>query len=183
MEPCRKCGTPNPVANQYCRKCGATLDVSTVEVKAQRRPVLPSLSGIRWRWVGLGALVTLGIVSTMLGGLAVIARFAISVGPGSVCVDLASLADRFIGLAIAAVATFLLAFGLGGMFTGWVARRRAAAEAVLASIAVLILTGSAGMLLTEDAPIVAAVLALPSAVLAALGGRLGGLLGRRATQQ
>lgn len=181
LEPCRKCGSPNPKTNQYCRSCGAVLEVSTTLVKAQRSWILPAAKGIRWKWVVFGAFATLGLAGVLLAGLYLIASLLLSDTAGLGVTDLASLRDELLGFVIVSAALFLLAFGLGGVATSLVARRRAVIESAIAAFFVLILFGAVGISVTSDAVVVAAVLALPCVALAGLGGWIGELFagGRR----
>ncbi len=174
--PCRKCGTPNPIGNEYCRKCGAVLAVPTAAVKAQRRPVLPAMKGIRWRWVGMSVLVILGAMAILLGAVMLVAYFAFDALMDTKFHDLGGMTSEFLGLAIAVVTSFLVAFALGGLAVAWLAGRRIVMEPVIAAFVVLTLLGVVGSAVTGDALLIAAVMLLPSAALAGLGGRLGDLV-------
>ena len=173
MEPCRKCGTPNPEANQYCRGCGAVLNVSTAMVEAQRSLLLPASRGIKLRWIALGAASMLGFAAVLVGALVVVVGATAGAAAGG-----GSVADRLRGLPIAASVVLLLAFGLGGVSVAWMSRGRTVLEPVISSLAVLALLGAAASTLSADAVWVAALLALPGALLAGLGGWVGELFGK-----
>lgn len=169
--PCRKCKTPNPSTNQYCRSCGAVLQVSTALVEAQPKTILPFVRRFRWKWVALGVPVILGAATIALVGFAIVASLLL--GAGATGGSLASLGSRAPGLAVAGGAVFLLAFALGGLVVGRMARERSIAEPALASLIVLGVLAAAGSALSGDAALVAAVLALPAAVAAGFGGSFG----------
>jgi hypothetical protein len=171
VDPCRKCGTPNPPSNQYCRKCGAVLAVATALVRAQPRTLIPLPRGFRWRWVALGALVILGtatlvLAATFVAGTAVL-------GSGLEGGSLRGLGAGASGFVVAAGAALLVAFFLGGWLTSRLSRVRRVAEAAIAALAVLVFLAVAGAALSTDLVAVAAALALPCVAAAGLGGRLG----------
>ena len=60
-EPCRKCGTENPVTNEYCCSCGAVLQISTSVMKAQPKAKLPIVNSFQIKWVFTGLFVILGL--------------------------------------------------------------------------------------------------------------------------
>jgi hypothetical protein len=170
-QPCRKCQTPNPATNQYCRKCGAVLQVSTTMVEAQPKTILPFVKRFRWKWVALGVPVILGAATIALVGFAAIAAVVLgaSAGTGS----LSSLGSRAPGLAIGGGVALLVAFALGGLVVGKMARERSIAEPALAALIVLGVLAAAGTSLSGDALLIAAVLALPCAAAAGFGGGFG----------
>ena len=169
--PCRKCKTPNPVTNQYCRSCGAVLQVSTTLVKAQPKTILPLVRKFRWKWVALGVPVILGAATIALLGFVVVA--ALLFDSATTGGSLSTLGSRAPGLAIAGGVVFLLAFALGGMVVGRMAGERSIAEPALASLLVLGLLAAAATPLSGDAALIAAVLALPAAIAAGFGGSFG----------
>jgi hypothetical protein len=169
--PCRKCQTPNPATNQYCRKCGAVLQVATALVQAQPKTLLPFTRRFRWRWVALGVPVILGAATLAVVGIAVAATAVLD--SNETAGSLAALGSRAPGLAVGAGAAFLLAFAVGGLVVGRMAKERSIAEPALASLVVLCLLAAAASPLSGDAPLIAAVLALPAALAAGLGGWFG----------
>jgi len=169
--PCRKCQTPNPVTNQYCRSCGAVLQVSTTLVKAQPKTILPFARKFRWKWVVLGVPVILGAATIAIVGFTVAA--AVLLDPGAASGSLSSLGSRAPGLTVAGGAVFLAAFVLGGLVLGRMAGERSIAEAALASLIVLGVLAAAGTPLSNDAALIAAVLALPASIAAGIGGSFG----------
>ncbi len=172
MEPCRKCGTPNPQSNQYCLSCGAVLSVSTSMVRAQPKTLLPFTNQFRWRWVVLGTLAILGTTTLALTGVAVTAVLVMEsdMKTGS----LGSIGARVPGLVIAGAAVFLGAFALGGWIVARMARGKTIAEPALAAILVLGLLAGAGSALSPDALMAAAAMTLPCVFMAAVGGWFGG---------
>jgi len=176
--PCRKCGAPNPLSNEYCRKCGALLDVATAEIKAQRRPILPSVREIHWRWVGMSALVILGLMAILMGVLSLVAWLVFDVINKAKFHDFGSMTDELAGLAIAAFTLFVISFGLGGLVVAWLTNQRTVVEPTIAAFVVLALLGVVGSAITDDALWAAAVMLVPSAALAGLGGHVGELLSR-----
>lgn len=172
--PCRKCKTPNPISNEYCRKCGAVLTVSTAEVRAQPKPVLPDRKGIRWHWVGMGSLVILGL-AVVLQLILLAAAWMVIDSPTRIY-GTGSSTDNFIGFSMMAGILFLLSFVFGGIAITWLSKRHSILEPIIASFFVLLLLACAGWSVTEDAPFLAALAALPLAILAGLGGKLGELL-------
>ena len=178
MQPCRKCGTPNPESNLYCRKCGAVLAVATRAVRAQPRTFIPLPKGFRWRWVGLGVLALLGTATLAGIGLAIAAAALLGASASSGGGSLRALGARAPGFAVAAAAVFLLAFALGGFAVARRSRGRTVAEPALAALVVLGILAATGTAISSDAPLIAAVLALPCAAMAALGGWFGEVRGR-----
>ncbi len=172
MDPCRKCKTPNPPTNQYCRVCGAVLAVPTSMVKAQRSWIVPAAKTIRWKWIILGAWATIGLSAILLGFLYVVASFLFEQADGEPAPDLAALADDVLALIVIGAFLFLIAFGLGGLALGLIAKKSTVRESVIAALLVVVLFGAAGSLLTADLPIIIGVLAVPSIALAGLGGWL-----------
>ncbi|MCP4679855.1 MAG: hypothetical protein GY854_31055 [Deltaproteobacteria bacterium] len=176
--PCRKCGSPNPLSNEYCRQCGAVLDVATAEVKAQRRPILPAVKEIHWRWVGMSALVTLGLMAILMGVLSLVAWLVFDVINQAEFYDFGAMTNEFAGLAIAAVTLFIISFGLGGLAIAWITKQHTVIEPTIAAFVVLTLLGVVGSSVTDDALWAVAVMLVPSAALAGLGGHVGELLSR-----
>jgi hypothetical protein len=170
--PCRKCNTPNPATNQYCRSCGAVLQVSTTLVKAQPKTILPFVRRFRWKWVALGVPVILGATTIALLGFALVATVLLgaTAGAGS----LSSIGSRAPGLLVAGGIVVLAAFALGGLAVGRMAKERSIAEPALASLVVLGVLAVAGTTISGDAALIAAVLALPCAAAAGFGGGFGG---------
>jgi len=174
---CRKCGSPNPDSNQYCNKCGCVLDVATSLVRAQPRTLLPFVQRFRWRWVGLSALVIMG--TTTVAAIGVVAAAAVILGQGPAPDSLGAIAARAPGLAALTAVAVLAAFWLGGLVSARMSRGRTVAESALAALVVLGLLTAVGSSLSRDAPLGAALLALPCAFAAALGGWLGELGARK----
>lgn len=181
--PCRKCGAPNPLGNEYCRKCGAVLSVATAEVKAQRKPVLPAVKQLKWGWAFLGALIMLGIITILLGAVFFLAKVVFDVKSAGASPDLRTLASDFLGVSIIAALAFLAAFGLGGAAVSWMSRSRLVLEPAIGAFMVLALLAVIGSVLSRDLGIAAGVMLMPSAALAALGGRLGVALVERAQKK
>ena len=171
MRNCRKCGSPNPDSNQYCAKCGCVLDVATSMVRAQPRTFIPFVQKFRWRWVALCALVMMGTATLAAAGVGAAAVGMLSEGMASG--SLGALAAKAPGLAVLAGAAALAAFALGGLVSARMSRGRTVAEAALAALAVLGLLAVVGSSFSSDAPLGAALLALPCAFAAALGAWLG----------
>ena len=166
-KPCRKCGTPNPMENIYCRKCGAVLSVSTGVIRAQRKPLVLRYAGMKWRFVPAGLFIMLGVAALGLGAAALL-----GVGPALSGGELgAGILNTilFIGL------LFFIAFFIGGAVLSLISRRTAGPEAILASILAVMLLGVIGSALATDLLIAAAVALLPSAGAAWLGARVGAL--------
>ena len=151
------------------------LSASTIAVRSQLKPVSPPRKGIRWRWVGLGTFLILGLITVLQGTLFLVAWLIMDLKTSVGIRDLSALTNELLGLSIAAAILFLLAFGLGGAGLAWLSKRNTALEPVIAAFVVLFLLGMVGSALTKDAPIVIGVLAVPLATLAGLGGRLGEL--------
>jgi len=168
---CRKCAAQNPDTNQYCHKCGCVLDVATSMVRAQPRTFIPFVQKFRWRWVALSALVIMGTTTLAVTGVGLAA--AGSLGQGIAADSLGATAAKAPGLAVLAVVALLAAFGLGGLVSARMSRGRTVAESALAALVVLGLLTVVGSSLSHDAPLGAALLALPCAFVAALGGWLG----------
>jgi len=170
-KPCRKCGAVNVETNAYCRECGAVLSVSTSIVGSQGRPVEPGPTGFRWRWVGLSALAMLGTTAVALAGFVAVAVLALDLGEAMG--SLGSMGQRFPALAAGFGLSFLAAFFVGGLAAARVSRGRTVAEPVVGALVVLTVLGLAGLGASEDAPILAGVLALPCAAAAGVGGWIG----------
>jgi len=161
---CRKCGTNNRPDNSYCRKCGAVLDITTAAINAQPKPVTPDPKGIRWRYVGVGIFVMLGLTSCFLGAAAVLYS-VLDVGKSGLS---GLVADLFVFIGFVGV-LFLIAFGLGGVVMAWLSRRPVTKEVTIATVAVIALLGAAGSTLTADMLIVAGIVIMPSVAAAWLG--------------
>jgi len=170
LESCRKCGTPNPKTNQYCKSCGAVLNVATAMVRAQPRTLMPFRERFRWRWVFLGALVMLGIGAFAVVGIGIAGAVLLGAAATGSLTDIGSRAP---GFAAAAGGVFLLAFALGGFAVAKMSKGRTVAEPAVASLMVLALIGATSMALSPDALVAAAILALPGALAAAAGGWFG----------
>ncbi len=171
---CSKCNTPNPISNDYCRKCGAMLGVSTTMfLRAKSLLVLPATKEMSWRWVGLGTLLIIGLMSVFMALLSftawLILDFSSSTGTG----DLGAIFDEFFGLSIVAAILFLAAFGFGGVLISWFSKPRTVYEPGIAAILVLVLLGTVASSLIDDAALLAGILAIPAAILAWIGGRIG----------
>lgn len=170
---CGKCGAVNPGTNEYCRRCGAIIGVTTAMIRAQKKPFMPRIQGVRWRWVGLGALVLLGANALAAGAAA--GLFFAFFGPAA-GVD-AGLLGRFAGLMAALGVAGLAAFAAGGAFMGFLSRQPGAAEPALAACLVIGLLAVVGSALTSDAILVAGLALLPCAAAAGLGGRMASFFG------
>ena len=171
MRNCRKCAAPNPDTNQYCHKCGCVLDVATSLVRAQPRTFIPFVQKFRWRWVALSGLVIMGTTTLAAVGVGL----AVAGGLGQIAAgdSLGAAAAKAPGLAVLVVVAVLAAFALGGLVAARMSRGRTVAEPALAALAVLGLLTVVGSSISRDAPLGAALLALPCAFAAALGGWLG----------
>lgn len=161
---CRKCATENRADNIYCKKCGAVLDVKTVQIKAQAKPVAPKLRGIGWRYVLIGVFVMLGFVC-FFGG----AAFLVSKMLGFFSGGFESIADNLLSIGIGATALFVVAFGISGVVLAWLAKERITNEVSISATVVIAALGAAGAAVTVDIAIVAALLFVPSVVSAVLG--------------
>lgn len=177
MKSCRKCAADNPDSNQYCHKCGCVLDVATSLVRAQPRTLVPFVQRFRWRWVALAALVIMG--TTTLAAVGIGAAAAGTFDQGIAGESLGAVAAKAPGFAALAVAAVLAAFALGGLVSAKMSRGRTVAESALAALVVLGLLTGAGSSVSRDAPLAGAILALPCAFVAALGGWLGELGARK----
>ena len=173
MEPCRKCKTLNPSSNQYCLSCGAVLNVSTAMVRAQPKTLMPLRNRFSWKWLLLGTLAMLGISALALvgGGALLASSIGAAVGSGS----LTSTAAKAPGMAVLCAVLFLLSFLLGGWAVARMSKGRTVIEPVIASLLVLGILGGASASLSPDAIWIAAVAALPCALVSALGGWIGEL--------
>jgi hypothetical protein len=87
--------------------------------------------------------------------------------------SLSVIASKAPGFAVVAVAAALAAFALGGLVSARMSRGRTVAESALAALVVLGLLTLVGSSFSSDAPLGAALLALPCAFVAALGAWLG----------
>jgi hypothetical protein len=173
---CTKCNTPNPISNDYCRKCGAVLGVSTTLIqRAKSLLVLPVTKKMSWRWVGLGALIIIGMMSVFVAVLSLISWMILDFSSRTGSGDLGAIFNEFIGLSIVAATLFLAAFGFGGVLISWFAKPRTVFEPGLAAILVLVLLGTVASSLVDDAALLAGIMAVPAAILAWLGGRIGSI--------
>ncbi len=168
---CRKCGTKNPKQNDYCRRCGALLAISTTLIKAQKGPVLPLVKEVRVKYVILGAAAMLGLITVLLvaGGAVALLLFDVSLGSSGGGSGSGNLIAVLVGTGV----LFLLGFGIGGFALSWLLKGRPIAESVIATFLVLALLAAIGYPLSNDAPIIAAIWLLPSVLAAALGNKLG----------
>ncbi len=173
QQPCRKCRTLNPVGNQYCRKCGAVLEVSTTEVRAQPRPIKPTIKEIRWRWIALGALVVLGVV-TLLLGIFITLTYLIMSSTFEQTKDLAAAAEHFGGVMAGGAMVFIAAFGIGGAATTWLSRQSSFVEPALSALIVVVLLTIIATSMVDGALWITGILVAPCIFMAGLGGRLAG---------
>jgi len=172
LEPCRKCGTPNPKSNQYCKNCGAVLSVATFQVKAHISTLFPVIVGFRWRWVLLGVPVLLGTVFVSAVGIAALLGVMIRNFKGG---SLLFVWAKTPIVAIISILLFMSAFTLGGFMIARVSGKHTVAEPAVASLFVLLCLTLAGFSVSTDAIWVGALFALPCALMGAIGGGLGGL--------
>jgi len=175
LQPCRKCGRPNPPSNEYCAGCGAVLLISTRVMEAQPRAVLPIIRQFELRWLAVGIPVMLGTGTIALVAAAVLVTMVLKWGYSSGH-GLSSLAS---GTSLIFIAMAALAFLAGGALLRWVSRGPRPAEAATASFACALLMGLGLRSLSGDFFIGALLMAVPAALLAALGARLGARTGAR----
>ena len=167
LNKCRKCGTSNRADNAYCRKCGAVLYITTTQVNAQPKPVMPDPTGLKWRFIWLGVFVMLGLVSALL-------FFALFLGSvtGIGANGLSGLVEDLFRLVLLTGVLFFVAFGLSGLVMAWLSKRSVTKEVVIASSVVVALLGAAGSTLTTDLLVVAGMVLPLSAAAAWLGAKL-----------
>ena len=171
---CPKCDTQNPASNDYCRQCGAVLGVTTTMfLRARSLLVLPATREMSWRWVGLGALLIIGLMALFAIALGLAAWLIIDFSQQSGGGDLGAIFNEFVGLSIIAGTLFLAAFGFGGVLISWFSTPRTVYEPAIAAVISLAVLGTVASSLVDDAIILFAIMALPSAILAWLGGRIG----------
>lgn len=91
---CQNCGVESVEGQSYCKRCGASLSVTTTEVAAPRNP-LPKVGGMFWAI----AIFGLGSIATLLGSLVALAAIGMN-GEGI----------RLTGIVVGAVI-----FGIAGM--------------------------------------------------------------------
>lgn len=148
-------------------------------INAQRRPIIPRIRGLSWSWVAICSLVILGFAAVFESGVALYSWIFLEKSGGVGRGDLASTFREFAGFAVAGVAVFLLAFGLGAFAVSRIAKRPMTAESIISAFAVHGLLAFAGSALSRDAYIVSIIMVIPSAVIAGLGARIGELIGGR----
>jgi hypothetical protein len=146
---------------------------TTLIMRAKSLLVVPATKEMSWRWVGLGALVIIGLMSVFVTGLGLIAWLILDFSSHTGTGDLGAIFNEFIGLSIMAATLFLAAFGFGGVLISWFSKPRTVYEPGLAAILVLILLGTVASSLVDDAAFLAGIMAVPAAILAWLGGRIG----------
>ncbi|MCU0663028.1 MAG: hypothetical protein MUC50_11965 [Myxococcota bacterium] len=167
--PCRKCGAPNPPSNQYCRKCGVVLSLSTAMMQRQGKPILPPVREVSWHMVLLACALCLGFSVLTQGTLA-----AISVGLGlKLGPDLGSAMRSLVGVLAISGGLFLLSCALTGAAITWLARRTLVKEPAIGVVLMSAVVGGCLAVLSTDALVVAAIASVPGAAAAALGGLLG----------
>jgi hypothetical protein len=89
--------------------------------------------------------------------------------------DLGAIFNEFVGLSIAAVTLFLAAFGFGGVLISWFSKPRTVHEPGIAAVLVLALLGTVASSLVDDAALLSGIMAVPAAILAWIGGRIGSI--------
>jgi hypothetical protein len=137
-------------------------------VKAQGKPVFPPIREISWRMVFLAAALCLGLTVVTQGALVVISLgLGLKLGP-----DLGSAMRSLVGLVSFSGALFLLSCGLAGVAVSWLARRNLVSEPAIGAALVSVGVGGCLAVFSADALVVAAIVALPGAAVAALGGFL-----------
>ncbi len=172
---CRKCRSPNPASNQYCRKCGAPLRVTTTMISAQRRPVMPRVAGFRWSLVPLTAAAMMGLSAVLSAGalalLWVLGAAVPGFGSGS---SLADYTGRFWGVSLTLAAVHIAAVGIASGTLSWISRQPRAPESVLAAILVQVLATVLASAVATDAVWIGGALTIPVVLAAYAGGRLAG---------
>jgi hypothetical protein len=150
------------------------LGVSTTMIlRAKSLLVVPVTKEMSWRWVGLGALVIIGLMSVFVAVLSLIAWLILDFSSRTGNGDLGAIFDEFVGLSIVAATLFLAAFGFGGVLISWFSKPRTVYEPGLAAILVLVLLGTVTSSLVDDAALLSGIMAVPAALLAWIGGRVG----------
>lgn len=172
MDPCRKCGEPNPETNQYCQKCGAVLHVSTRMVQAQPKAIHPIIHKFSKRWLLIGLFTMLGAATFAALIAFVLLIFVFSIKIGSANGGL--LNTGAVGVFILVALVFLCAFGIGGFLITWISKKVRVLEPALSALIVVLIVGVLGRSISTDALIGALLLSVPSAVFAGLGGWIGG---------
>ena len=162
--PCRKCGADNPTSNQYCKKCGAVLSVSTSVVRAQRVPVSPVDTRFKMRYVIVGAFVMLGLAAVAIG-IALLCGVKSGIGEHG-------LVGGLLMFTVSIGAVFIVSFGLSGLLLSQLAGRSVGRESFIAAALVIAVLGVVGSTVVFDLLIAAGLLLLPTAFAAWLGARL-----------
>ncbi len=164
-KPCRKCGADNPLENGYCKKCGAVLGVATSVIRAQRKPIVPEDTSVRWRWVLIGVPMMIGLLSVLNAAGALVgvhSLFGKAMSGGNIAGHVLMIAGMNI-----------VSFFIGGAVLGRIAKRTATRESVIASASAMILLGLVGSVLTKDLLITALIAVIPSTAAAWAGARIG----------
>jgi hypothetical protein len=138
---------------------------------------------IRWRWVGLGALATMGILAVLAGLFFLLTIFLFNVPDLDFDARVSFLGGPLAGYALAGLVVFFLAFGLGGVAAGWISPGRRVIEPVLSAVVVLVIFALAGSAVTTDVVFLAAIGVVPCAALAGIGGWIGNWLDKGRERQ
>ncbi len=170
---CRKCGTQNPATNQYCAECGAVLAVSTVQMRAQSVSFVPNLKKFRVRYMISTIFVMMGSSFVVLIAMGILIKFSISFDSLTAANTFRTIGQKTPILVIVSALFVLSAFFLSGWLTARMSKSKASIESFVAALVVFAIVGGAFWAVSDDAIIVSLVFAIPCAVVAALGARLG----------
>jgi len=165
VKACRICGEMNPDTNQYCKECGRLLNVTTKEMRAQRRPILPVIRKLRLRWILAGIPVTLGAAALGLAGSIALTLLVPSIAPSTREGSLSFLLSFGTTTIVQ-----LVFFFIGGFVLSWIAGESGAAEPAVAAFVTVILGGFVGAVYSPDVLIIAFLMAVPATICAAFGG-------------
>jgi hypothetical protein len=150
------------VENIYCKKCGAVLGVATAMIRAQRKPITPEDTGMRWRLVVIGIPMMVGLLTALngVGALLGIHSVFVQAFKGG------NIARYVLVIAVSNVVSFFISGAILARISG----RGATRESVIAAAVSMVLLGS---VLTIDLLITALAALIPSTAAAWAGARIG----------
>jgi hypothetical protein len=166
---CRKCSAENPDTNQYCKNCGAVLEVSTKMVMAQPKTIIPPIKRIKKRWIIYGMLIMFGsiAVATLLSSFIIFMIFNASDK------NITELWYNNPGLPVFIVAIYLILFFAGGLIITVITKSVTVAEPAIAAVLAIICIGAAAGSISGDALYGVMILTIPGSVSSAAGGWAG----------
>lgn len=171
---CRKCGAKNPPENEYCASCGAVLLVSTSQMKAQPKPVVPLVHRFEKRWLVTSIFVFFGVWVMSLVAFFVFANLFFDASLADIKFGETDLHASWMPVLAPALAVAMLMYLGAGMLISQLATDSKTLETVFGALIVSVLVGSSGSMVSSDFLLASVLFGIPGVMAAGFGARLGG---------